>query len=190
MSKEGTQDAVNLYLVGFMGVGKSAVGRSVARYLGMRFLDSDRVIENSLGMPIREFFAREGEASFRARERAFVESGHPARGCVIACGGGLPIPPGMIELLRERGVVVCLFARTDTILARTASSQKRPLLNVDDPASRVKDLLREREPIYMRAGPGICTENRSIQEVVSHVVRLYRREARDFTRRQQKETSA
>ena len=81
----------NLYLVGFMGVGKSVIGRSVAAELGMRFIDSDRAIEKEQGCRIADIFKAEGEARFREYERRFVESGHPSHGCVVACGGGLVI---------------------------------------------------------------------------------------------------
>lgn len=168
----------NLYLIGFMGVGKSAVGRTAARQLRMRFLDSDHCIEEKAGRPISRIFAEEGEASFRRMEREFIESGHPAEGTVVACGGGLPIQPGMRELLLEKGVVICLFANPDTILERTSGNSRRPLLNVEDPKDRIQRLLDEREKIYMRTGIGISAEGRSLQDVVSNVVRVYRREAR------------
>ncbi len=180
MSRTGAE-AINLYLIGFMGVGKSAVGRGVARVLKMQFIDSDRAIEETIGTSIREYFEKEGESAFRDREREFIESGHPSHGCVVACGGGLPIASGMIELLRARGVVVSLFAGPETILERTKHSDKRPLLNVPDPAGRVEELLREREAIYMQAGPGICTDNRALQEVILHLARIYHREAMRFS---------
>ena len=101
---------VNLYLVGFMGTGKTTVGRAVAQKLGFDLLDSDHEIERGQGRPIADFFAQEGEAAFRVLERQFVEHGHPARRQVVACGGGLIVPPGMLELLQARGVVMCLHA--------------------------------------------------------------------------------
>lgn len=166
----------NLYLIGFMGVGKSAVGRGAARQLGMRFMDSDAAIEAREGRSIAEIFADAGEPSFRAMERVFLESGHPSEGVVVACGGGLPIPPGMRELLLSKGIVVCLFAHPETILARTLGNEKRPLLKTDNPEARIRALLAEREPIYMRTGIGVCAEGRSLSDVVHNVVRVYRRE--------------
>lgn len=166
----------NLYLIGFMGVGKSAVGRGVARQLGMRFIDSDAAIEAKEGRSIAEIFADAGESSFRAMERAFVETGHPSEGMVVACGGGLPIPGGMRELLLSKGIVVCLFAHPETILARTLGNEKRPLLKTDNPEARIRALLAEREPIYMRTGIGVCAEGRSLSDVMRNVVRVYRRE--------------
>lgn len=170
----------NLYLIGFMGVGKSALGRRAARALGYHFVDSDRVIESLAGKPIPEIFAQEGEAAFRRMEREFIESGHPATGCVVACGGGLVIQEGMAERLRQKGVVICLFASPESIIERTCRNRNRPLLNVDDPEARIRELLAVREPIYMSAGICITSEGRKMAEVVKHMVRSYRAAARDF----------
>lgn len=177
-AKSNALERPNLYLIGFMGVGKSAVGRAVARLLGMRFMDSDRAIELLQGRLIREIFEAEGEPAFREMEREFIEKGHPSSGQVIACGGGLPIVPGMPELLLAKGIVVCLFAEPETILRRTLSSNKRPLLQVPDPECKVRELMKIREPIYMKTGIGVTTEGRTISEIVKNVARIYRREAR------------
>lgn len=172
----------NLYLVGFMGVGKSALGRRAARALGYRFIDSDQAIEQSTGKKIPEIFREAGEAAFRRMEREFIEQGHPGEGCVVSCGGGLVIPPGMSELLKSKGVVICLFASAESILERTSLNKDRPLLNVADPEAKVRALLAEREPIYMNAGIGISSEGRSMTAVVRNMVRSYRSAARDFKR--------
>lgn len=166
----------NIYLIGFMGVGKSAVGRALARTLRMQFVDSDWAIEQRAGKPISEIFADEGEAAFREMEREFIESGHPDEGVVVSCGGGLPVQPGMSQLLKGKGIVVCLFANPKTILERTVGNPKRPLLNVEDPEQRIADLLKEREPVYMEAAIGVATEGRNISEVVKNIARIYRRE--------------
>lgn len=170
----------NLYLVGFMGVGKSAIGRRVARELKYRFLDSDHVIEKEQGQRIPEIFAEYGEAHFRQLERDFIEQGHPGEGCVISCGGGLVVQDGMKEILRQKGVVICLFASAESIIERTGRNKNRPLLNVPDPAAKVRALLKEREPIYMAAGTCITTDGRSIPEVARHMVRVYKSCAREF----------
>lgn len=171
----------NLYLIGFMGTGKSSVGREVAKRLKMRFLDSDREIEQEAGKTIGELFAESGEAHFRELERRFVQSGHPASGCVVACGGGLPISPGMPALLTSRGIVVCLFANADTILQRTMHNDRRPLLQVEDPAARIRALLAEREPVYMNTGIGVYADGRQLSTVVGNVMRVYLREAKRWT---------
>lgn len=165
----------NIYLIGFMGVGKSAVGRALARALRMEFIDSDQAIEQQAGKAISRIFEEEGEPAFRAMERAFIENGHPATGTVVSCGGGLPLQPGMKELLAEKGMVVCLFAGVDTVISRTVGNPKRPLLNVPDPEERIRQLMAEREPVYLSAGIGVSTERRTIPEVVKSISRMYRR---------------
>jgi shikimate kinase len=177
---DSTQSKPNLYLVGFMGVGKSAIGRRVARELGFSFIDSDNQIEKAQGKKIPDIFASEGEPYFRQLERQFIESGHPDSGSVVSCGGGLVVQPGMKELLKAKGVVICLFASAESIIERTSRNNNRPLLNVEDPAGKVRALLAEREPIYMASGTCISTEGRTISEVVRHMIRSYKFGARDF----------
>ena len=174
------EPAVNLYLVGFMGTGKTTVGRAVAVRLGFQAMDSDHEIEREQGRTVAQIFAGEGEAAFRALERRFIERGHPDRGMVVARGGGLVVQPGMSELLRARGVVICLHATLDTILQRTAQARTRPLLNVENPEARIRQLYAEREETYKRAGTVILTDFRPLHDIVLHVLRAYRREARDW----------
>ena len=171
---------VNLYLVGFMGTGKTTVSRIVAARLGNRWLDSDHEIERQQGRPIADIFATQGEAAFRKMEREFIETGHPDTGTVVACGGGLVIAEGMLAALQKRGVVICLHATVETILRRTSGSRQRPLLNVEDPEKRIRDLYAVRDPIYRRSGSVILTDNRPQIDVVQHVLRVYRRDAEDF----------
>jgi shikimate kinase len=174
---------VNLYLVGFMGTGKTTVGRAAAQRLGFAFLDSDHEIERTQGRSIPDIFASGGEPAFRAMERSFVEGGHPPARTVVACGGGLVVQPGLPALLAERGVTICLHASIGTILERTGRQPGRPLLNVADPAERVRALLAEREPIYRSVGTLVLTDARPLRDVVAHVVRIWQREAAEFARR-------
>jgi shikimate kinase len=173
---------VNLYLVGFMGTGKTTVGRAVAHKLGFHLIDSDHEIERERRKTIADIFAREGEAAFRVMEREFIEGGHPAERTVVSCGGGLVVQPGMLERLKARGVVVCLHASIETILARTARQRHRPLLEVDNPDERVRTLYAQREAIYKQAGTVILTDARPLNDVVSHVLRAWRRDTAEFAR--------
>ena len=173
---------VNLYLVGFMGTGKSTVARGVAQRIGFHALDSDHEIERRQGRTIPEIFAQQGEPAFRAMERELVEGGHPADRTVVSCGGGLVVQAGMLEALQARGVVVCLHASVETILARTSRHQHRPLLAVENPEERIRTLYAAREPVYRRSGSVILTDGRSLGEVIAHVTRTWRREAVDFAR--------
>jgi len=163
-----------------MGTGKTALGRKLAELKGLRFIDSDDIIARGAGKPIAQIFAEEGEAEFRRMEREFIEGGHPARGCVVALGGGVVAQPGMIEALRAQGVLVCLLASPETILQRTRNNPSRPLLNVPDPAARIRELLAEREPYYQRAGTCIMTDGRSMTDLLAHLERIYHREARNY----------
>jgi shikimate kinase len=173
---------VNLYLVGFMGTGKSTVGRAVAHKLGFHMVDSDHEIERQQKKTIPEIFAQEGEAAFRAMERAFIEGGHTGERTVVSCGGGLVVQPGMLGLLQSRGVVVCLHASVETILARTSRQQNRPLLVAENPEERIRTLFAQREPIYRQSGTVILTDSRPLLDIAGHVMRAWRRDAVDFLR--------
>ena len=173
---------VNLYLVGFMGTGKTTVGRLAAQRLGFECVDSDREIERRSGKTIPEIFAGPGEAEFRRMEFEFIESGHPASRAVVACGGGLIVQPGAAEMLKKRGVVICLHASIETILERTGRHSNRPLLDCADRAARIRALFAEREPIYRSSGTVILTDERPLREVVAHVIRVWTRESADFAR--------
>jgi shikimate kinase len=172
--------AVNLYFVGFMGTGKTTIGRAVSQRLGFELLDSDHEIERTTGKTIPQIFEQDGEPAFRRMEREFVDHGHPAERCVVACGGGLVVQPGMLPLLKSKGVIMCLHASLETILKRTQGNRNRPLINVDDPMERLRSLYQQREPIYRQAGTVILTDGRPLNDIVAHVMRAYRREAADF----------
>jgi shikimate kinase len=180
MSDSAPVPKVNLYLVGFMGTGKSTIARMLAQRMRMTAIDCDTEIERLAGRTIAEIFDQQGEAGFRRMERAFVETGHPATGCIVSCGGGIVTQDGMIPALRKRGVVVCLTARPETILKRTQGSRSRPLLNVDDPLARITEMVALREPLYRAAGTQVLTDARPLAEIVAHVQRVYLREAREF----------
>jgi shikimate kinase len=164
----------NLYLVGFMGTGKSAVGRRVAEKLGFHFIDVDQAIEEEEGLSITQLFDLKGEESFRELERNFIESGHPDSNCVVSCGGGLSVPDGMPELLKKKGVAVCLWATPEVIYERTKENSTRPLLNVTDPLSSIRKLLEQREPRYRATGNLVSTVDRGLAAVTDAVLRVYR----------------
>jgi shikimate kinase len=170
--------APNLYLVGFAGTGKSTIGRLVARELGFEFHDTDFEIEQRHGKPVAQIFAEEGEAAFRELERKLVADELPAGGCVVACGGGLIVPEGRIELLNSRGVVVCLHASVEVLVERTRRTAHRPLLAGEDREKKVRELFAKREAIYRRAGTMVLTGARTKRDIAAHVLRVYQREAR------------
>jgi shikimate kinase len=174
---------VNLYLVGFMGTGKSTVGRAVAHKLGYTLVDSDHEIERQQGKTIPEIFAHAGEPAFRVMEREFIARGHSAERTVVSCGGGLVVQPGILPLLKTKGVVICLHASIETILERTSRHQHRPLLATENPEERVRVLYAAREPVYKQSGTVILTDGRPLPDVVAHVLRAWRRDAADFARK-------
>ena len=165
--------AKNLYMVGFMGTGKSAIGQRVAHSLKMPFIDSDHHIESKEGMSIPEIFEKLGEPHFRELERSFIEDEQPTGGTVISCGGGLVINPALLEKIKNTGIVVVLYASVDTLFRRIANDPNRPLMQTENPRARIVKLLTEREPIYKSAGIGIMTDGYTLQEVTEKVIRLY-----------------
>ncbi len=138
----------NIVLVGFMGSGKSTVGRMLARQLRFRFLDTDKLVEEREGMTIPEIFAQRGEAHFRECETAALDSVRGLQGHILATGGGIVTVPGNIPLLRALGLVVLLKADPEEIYRRVSRNSERPLLQVEDPRKRVLDMMAERQPLY------------------------------------------
>lgn len=142
----------NLVLIGFMGCGKSTIGRLCARELRFRFTDTDARIEKQTGCAIAELFAREGEAAFRELERRAVSDLAMRANVVIATGGGAVLDPANVAALRGSGVLIWLYVEPEETLRRCGTRASRPLLaDVEDPLARVQDLLAKREPFYQAA---------------------------------------
>jgi shikimate kinase len=137
-----------LALIGPMGAGKSSIGRALAGLLERPFIDLDRAIEAAAGAEIPLIFELEGEAGFRRREREALAAHLAGTGAVIACGGGVILDPDNRQLLRERAFVVHLVASVDEQLERLARDRSRPLLRTGDRRERLRELAREREPLY------------------------------------------
>lgn len=160
----------NLVLVGFMGTGKSAVGRLLAERLGREFVDLDALIESSAGCPIPRIFAEEGEAGFRKREREAVRQVASRTGLVVATGGGVVLDPDNVRDLGTGGDVVCLTATPATILARVGSDRNRPLLQGGDPLVRIKELLAKRAPAYAAVAWQVATDGLDAGAVADRVM--------------------
>jgi shikimate kinase len=147
---------LQISLVGMPGSGKSTVGRHLARQLACRFVDSDTEIEHRLGMPIRDFFATEGEEKFRDVEQDVIDEltrphdGRPG-GQVLATGGGAVLRPSNRDALHSRSHVFYLRSTPEELFRRLRHDTHRPLLQVDDPQRKLRDLFRERDPLYRRA---------------------------------------
>jgi shikimate kinase len=140
--------APNLVLVGPMGAGKSSIGRRLAGRLGLRFVDADRAIEEATGASVPVIFELEGEAGFRARERALVAQLCAERDLLIATGGGAVLDDANRAALRERGFVVYLRVGIDQQLRRLARDRTRPLLAGPDRRERLQQLAEQRGPLY------------------------------------------
>jgi shikimate kinase len=140
----------NLVLLGFMGTGKSALGRRLAALTSRPFLDMDAELERRAGRPISRIFAEAGEEAFRRMESQLAAEWGPRDGTVIACGGGVVLREENLRALGQNGVLVCLTARPEVILERTARSKKRPLLAGENPAQKIRDLLAVRAPFYAK----------------------------------------
>lgn len=135
-------------LIGLPGSGKSTVGRQLARRLQLSFLDSDHVIEERLGCSIRDYFEREGEASFRDVEESVIDELTGQTGRVLSTGGGAVLRPANRTHLHERGHVVYLRCSPEELFRRLRHDVNRPLLQVADPLSRLRDLYAQRDPLY------------------------------------------
>jgi shikimate kinase len=152
----------NLILVGFMGTGKSTVGRLLARALGFRFSDTDAEIEADAGHPIPEIFAAEGEAGFRDREQAVLRRVLASSGQVVSTGGGIVLRPENRDAIRRGGTCVWLSARPETIWSRVSAESHRPLLHTPDPQATIRRMLADREDLYREtAGMECPTDDRA-----------------------------
>ena len=141
----------SIVLIGFMGTGKSSVGRRLARTTGYPRYDTDQMIATALGMSITKIFAKLGEEDFREEESIVLEKLDARQPSIIVTGGGVVLRPQNVTRLHELGTVVCLTANLPTLLARLARRSHRPLLETEDRAATVQTLLRERQPLYEQA---------------------------------------
>ncbi len=165
-------------LAGFMGTGKTTVGKRLAARLGWTFVDIDAVITSREGRSVEAIFATDGEAYFRAREREAVAEAAAGVDAVIATGGGAILDPESFDVLRRAALFVCLTADAETILRRTRGGQ-RPLLQGDREA-RVRTLLAERAAVYGRVPHQIDTSALSADQVVDRILALH--QGRDSAR--------
>jgi len=156
-------------LVGFMGSGKSSVGRELARRFGARFVDVDERIEQAAGSPIRDLFAREGEPAFREREKSAIREVLSVKGCVVATGGGAFADEANRLLLRSYAPVVYLETGVETLLERLAGDVERPLLRGGEREAVVRELLSRRVHGYREADFTVRTDGRTVQEVAGRV---------------------
>lgn len=162
----------NIYIVGFMGTGKTAVGREVARKKKWQFVDLDELIELKEKAAISEIFANKGEPYFRKAEKKILKEVSTEKNFVVACGGGIVSDKDNINIMKETGIIVCLRATPDVILKRTSGYAHRPLLNVDEPKKQIELLLKLRAPYYALADIAVDTSRISIAEVTQRILKI------------------
>ncbi len=177
MTDSGTFPGV--VLVGFMGSGKSSVGRELARQVGAEFVDVDSWIEGATGRSVRDLFAEEGEPAFREREKAALREVLAVKGRVVATGGGAFMDEGNRRLLKAYGPVVYLEAEAATILHRISADARRPLLLGGDREEIVRDLLARRIPGYRQADHAVPTDGRTVAQVAGRIVELLQNREED-----------
>lgn len=163
-------NARNVYLIGPMGSGKTAVGRRLSQLLGKEFYDSDAEIEKRTGVDIRYIFEKEGEARFREREREAIAALTALDDIIVATGGGAVLDPANRERLAATGTVIYLETSIDALVQRTRSSKARPLLMNDDPRAVLERLMTIRQPLYEEiADLRIETTGRQVRAVANDI---------------------
>jgi shikimate kinase len=164
----------NIALIGFMGTGKSTIGRALSRRLRIPFVDTDIVIAEKSGRSVTSWFERFGEEAFREEETHVLQSVLSQDGRVIATGGGITLREENRLLLQQGCFVVALTAREQDIVQRVLADRTRPLVVADNPKARIRTLLAARAHAYAFAEMTIDTSTLSIEEVVDHIFQQYK----------------
>lgn len=163
----------NILLMGFMGAGKSTIGKELALSLSYSFLDTDEMIEKKEGREISQIFLQEGEKAFRDMETTLLKELGNIDKMVISLGGGMLIREENQKLMNALGLVVYLRTRKNTIIKRLEGDRKRPLLKGENIEEKVGNLMKEREPIYEKAACiFVDTDEKSIKEIVEEIISL------------------
>lgn len=166
----------NLVLVGFMGSGKSTIGRIVADQLGLHFVDVDQWIEKKTGILIADIFKKRGEESFRMLETQAIQELAVKDYSVIATGGGVVLRSENMEALSKNGILIHLRVDVATVIARTRNHTHRPLLATQDPSIAIQKLLMERQPLYEKTPHAVDTNRRLAKDIAQDVIAIYQRE--------------
>ena len=158
----------NIILIGYMGCGETTVGKSLARLESAIFLDTDERIEEKQGRTISEIFAQDSEKAFRDMETAYLKEllRLKREGMIVSTGGGMPVRDENRQLLRELGYVVYLKASAETIYERVKGDTKRPLLQCEDPLSRIRDMMEQRREAYESTAHYIVHKQQELAEII------------------------
>jgi len=160
----------SIFLVGPMGVGKTTVGRQLAKLLGYEFIDSDHEIESRTGAKISWIFDMEGEEGFRQREQAMIDELSQRENIVLATGGGAVLREENRQALKQRGIVVYLEADVDELISRTSHDKNRPLLQTENPRETLQKLMQERESLYQEIADLVFDTQRKNSHSSAHVL--------------------
>lgn len=172
----------NLVLVGFMGTGKTEVGKVVSRQMGRTFVDIDDHIIRAVGMTINEIFKTHGEDLFREIESGMIKKFSSVEGLVISTGGGSLLRMENVHNLKRTGVLVCLTASPEEIARRVADERHRPLLDVPDRIGAVRDMMSERSQSYRLSDFMVDTDDKSVNAAAGEVLDVYWRLVREWKR--------
>jgi shikimate kinase len=165
----------NIFLVGPMGSGKTTLGRQLGRHLDRTFYDSDHELEHRTGARIALIFEIEGEAGFRRREKKLIEELTQLQNIVLATGGGAVLDEDNRRCLKQRGFVVYLRAPVTRLFARTHRDHSRPLLQTENPYSKLEEIVEQRDPLYRQVADLITdTDHRTIRQVVEEITKIWK----------------
>ncbi len=160
-----------IFLIGFMGCGKSTISRELSKRLGVQALDSDACIENEQNMKISDMFERYGEEYFRQCETDFLNNLSPDGGCIIACGGGMAISERNVRIMKDKGMVILLDVSPETVYERVREGRDRPLLNGNMNIEYISKLMSARMPAYESACDiRICVDDKSPYVITDEIV--------------------
>lgn len=171
----------HIFLTGFMGTGKSCVGKILATSLGRRFHDLDEIVVAGAGMPVVEIFARHGESAFREMEQDALKRVASEEPLVVATGGGAVINADNRLFMHDAGVVVNMTASAEMISERVAEDKGRPLLNGDKSVVKIARMLAEREPYYADADVRIDTNGKDLHDVAAEILVWLKNQCGDNT---------
>ncbi len=178
----------NIILTGFMGTGKTKVGELLAEKLNYSFVDLDSLVEKREGKKISQIFSEKGEDYFRQKEREALKEAlegqkgkqnqaqSQRKGQVISTGGGVLLREENRRLMEEKGTLICLKASPEEIYLRIRGSQERPLLEVEDPLEKIRELLKERKELYEKIPISLSTDGKSPEQVAGEIISIINKE--------------
>jgi len=169
----------NIVLVGFMGTGKTSIGKRLATRLRMRYVDTDDIIERDSGRCISDIFSEDGEETFRELESEAVRKVSKLNNHIISTGGGVVLKETNMAELKRNGTVFCLTATPEEIYRRVQHQSHRPLLQTPDPLAKIKSMLEDRHPYYVKADYMVETTGCSFEAVMAYIKRVFMESVRE-----------